>query len=228
MPSEMPENFIPGSVVVEFGNELLHLLPDRAIWWPFGQALIVADVHLGKDAAFRKAGFPVPAGGSVKDLGRLDHMLAMTGARRLIVLGDLIHAKHSYQPELFEAVLRWRQIHSSIEMLLVRGNHDRSAGLLPVEWDIREMQELTGDSGLMLSHQPRYDQNLPVLAGHIHPVVILRDHDRSTVRVPCFVFDEKCCAILPAFGTFTGGHPMDRQAGRRLFLTSGKKVVAVK
>lgn len=215
-------------MAVEFGGEPLHLLPDRAIWWPREQSVIVADVHLGKDAAFRKAGFPVPSGGSEKDLRRLDELIAVTSARRLIVLGDFIHAKNSHQPELSEVVSRWRQSHATVSMLLIRGNHDRSAGRLPVDWNIPETEEPFADSGLILSHGPRYDQPLPVLAGHVHPVVILNDHDRSTVRVPCFVFDESRCAILPAFGSFTGGHPMDRQEGRRLFLTSGKRVVLVR
>ncbi len=30
----------------------VQLLPERALWWPAGQALFVADLHLGKAATF--------------------------------------------------------------------------------------------------------------------------------------------------------------------------------
>ena len=62
---------LPGSVSVEFGGEALLLLPDRAVYWASRKTLIVADVHLGKGNTFRKAGLPVPAGSSEKDLRRL-------------------------------------------------------------------------------------------------------------------------------------------------------------
>jgi metallophosphoesterase superfamily enzyme len=44
-----------------------------------------------------------------------------------------------------------------------------------------------------------------VLAGHLHPGVVLggRAHDR--LRLPCFHFGPRS-GVLPAFGEFTGMH----------------------
>jgi hypothetical protein len=42
------------------GEELL-LLPQKAVYWPRAQMLIVADIHFGKAASFRALGVPVPA-----------------------------------------------------------------------------------------------------------------------------------------------------------------------
>jgi DNA ligase-associated metallophosphoesterase len=220
----MPQ--IPGSLAIDFGPEHLLLLPDRAVWWPARRTLVVADVHLGKGAAFRKAGLPVPAGGSEKDLRRLDALLALTAVERLVVLGDLVHARASHQTELFDAVSRWRERNRAVTMMLVRGNHDRGAGRVPSSWEIQEAEEPYDDAGMIFSHEPRHDAASPVLSGHVHPVFAVRDFDRSTVRVPCFVFDEARCAVLPAFGTFTGGQLMRRESGRRIFLAVGKSVVA--
>jgi DNA ligase-associated metallophosphoesterase len=200
------------------------LLPDRAVYWPQRESLIVADVHLGKGTAFRHAGVPVPAGSSSKDLGRLSALMQQTAARRLVILGDLIHGRTSHQRELCDSIAEWRANHAEIEMLLVRGNHDRSAGRLPVEWNIPEVEEPVADVILTLSHVPRYEQAMPVLAGHLHPVKSMQDFDRSSVRVPCF-HESQRCLVLPAFGSFTGGACVNLREGDRCFLTSGKAVV---
>ncbi|MES2764996.1 MAG: DEAD/DEAH box helicase, partial [Bacteroidota bacterium] len=41
-------------------NEELHLLPQKAIYWPREKALLIADAHFGKVGHFRKAGVPIP------------------------------------------------------------------------------------------------------------------------------------------------------------------------
>jgi metallophosphoesterase superfamily enzyme len=145
-----------------------------------------------------------------------------------VILGDFVHAMASHQPELFETMSRWRKANARIEMLLVRGNHDRASGRLVHELNIEEAEEPFEVGGISLCHKPRYDLPRPVLAGHVHPVFTLRDFDRSMVRVPCFVLDGDCCGILPSFGSFTGGHPVHRRNGRRVFLVSGSSVVAIR
>jgi len=52
-----------------------------------------ADLHLGKAATFRRAGIPVPEGTSARDLARLATLVRDTGADRLLILGDLFHAR---------------------------------------------------------------------------------------------------------------------------------------
>ena len=215
-----------GAKEIMFGGQRLALLPDRAVWWATRQTLIVADVHLGKGTAFRRAGLPVPSGGSAKDLSRLSALLEYTGARRLVVLGDLVHAKGSHQEELAEEAIRWRESRRTVEMLLVRGNHDRSAGRVPVAWGIEEVEEPFEEGGLVYAHEPRDEAGAAVLAGHVHPVLGVKDFARSVVRLACFVVDGDRCLTLPAFGSFTGGHAIQRQEGRRVYVTSGIRVVS--
>ena len=57
-------------------GETLHLHADRALYWPRRRMLIVADVHLGKAAAFRSHGIPIPRGTTQKNLQRLRPFLA--------------------------------------------------------------------------------------------------------------------------------------------------------
>jgi hypothetical protein len=53
----------------------LWLLPDKAIYYPAEQALLIADAHFGKAAAYRKLGQPVPHGTTDDNVRRLDAML---------------------------------------------------------------------------------------------------------------------------------------------------------
>ncbi len=220
---------IPGSYTLSVRSHQLVLLPDRAIYWPDRRTLIIADVHLGKGTAFRELGLPVPTGGSERDLARISALLAITAAGRLIILGDLIHAKASHQPRLHALFIDWRTRHSTLDILLVRGNHDRHAGMLPDSWRVTEVEEPFDDDGLILSHAPRAASgptSAPVLAGHVHPVYAMRDFDRSVVRVPCFHLDTLAgCLTLPAFGNFTGGHCVSPALGHRFYLAIGKSGV---
>src|SRR4051812_6702373 len=75
------------SVATTLAGEAVELLPQRALYWPAQQTLFVADVHLGKAAAFRAGGVPIPRGTTANDLDRLSMLITVTGARRLIVLG---------------------------------------------------------------------------------------------------------------------------------------------
>lgn len=211
-------------IPVEFASHRFELLAGPAIWWPAQKSLIVADVHLGKGAAFRSAGVPVPTGTSSKDLARLSHFLAETGAERLIILGDFLHARTGRHPQIMDAIREWRQSHRQVEMLLIRGNHDRSAGACPGEWKLEEVAGPFELDGLFLSHFPDIPDCEPLLGGHVHPVCALRDFDGSSVRVPCFVFDERM-GILPAFGSFTGGCCMPARDGRRIFAVAANVVI---
>ena len=63
------------------------------LWWPAARMVMVADVHFGKAATFRRAGQPVPHGTTADNLARLDALLAATGADHLVFLGDFLHAR---------------------------------------------------------------------------------------------------------------------------------------
>ena len=215
-----------GSVEITHGGERLQLLPQRAVYWPAQRALIVADVHLGKGTAFRAMGLPVPSGSSAKDLQRLTALLAATAATRLIILGDLIHGHQSHQPALATALMAWRREQDLLDVLLVRGNHDRRAGRLSDDLRIVEVEEPHALGGLVLQHDPAaFDHGCPALAGHVHPVIAVRDFDRSRVALPCFVFDASGIGVLPSFGSFTGGARVERAIDRQCYVCTGTRVV---
>ena len=89
---------------------------DGSAFLPAYHALLVADLHLGKDASFRSEGVPVPAQINERILQQLGESLRATQAKRLFILGDLIHDRNSITEKLTRLIAGWRQAFSSIEI----------------------------------------------------------------------------------------------------------------
>ncbi|WPB56754.1 ligase-associated DNA damage response endonuclease PdeM [Xylophilus sp. GOD-11R] len=204
-------------------GETVHLLPDPALWWPAGATLFIADLHLGKAAVFRARGLPVPSGTTRSNLGRLEALLTRHAARRLVVLGDFLHAAESRTPEVMAALHDWRLAHAALEVVLVRGNHDSHAGDPPSSLGIAVVDEPWVVGPFACCHHPQIHDGHHVLAGHVHPAVRLRGPGRDALRLPCFV-QEDGLTVLPAFGDFTGTHVLAPTAGQRLYAVGGGQV----
>jgi DNA ligase-associated metallophosphoesterase len=207
------------------------LVPGRAAFLPASDTLLVADLHLGKAATFRSQGIPVPEGSAQKDLARLALLVAATQARRLIVLGDLFHAKIGCTDEVFAEFSAARGGFSDTEVLLVAGNHDRSVGRLPAGLGIDSVLRTHDEPPFHFVHEPATDLPEPdrtcfTIAGHMHPTVALSSPSGDRITERCFVA-EAATLILPAFGSFTGGHRMRHAEGLRLWIARDDGVVDV-
>lgn len=216
-----------GSCTFTIAGCALTLLPDRALWAPALDALIVADVHWGKAAAFRSGGVPIPRGTTQHDLDRLTTLLTATGASHLLVLGDLLHARSGMQPGTMRAITAWREHHAALAITLVRGNHDRQAGDPPASLHIDCVDAPHVVGPFALHHHPvAADAAGYVLAGHVHPLIRLRGRGRQRITLPCFAFGE-ASALLPAFGGFTGGAVLDDAAYGQVFAIAEGQVLQV-
>ncbi|HEX5633869.1 MAG TPA: metallophosphoesterase, partial [Gemmatimonadales bacterium] len=141
---------------LEVAGESLVLLAERALHWPARDMLLVADLHLGKAATFRAMGIPIPRGSTTDDLARLDRALARTGARELVVLGDLYHARAGREARSTMALLAaWRGRRPDLAIRLVRGNHDVGAGDPHAELDVRCVDEPWTEGPFTMRHHPQ-------------------------------------------------------------------------
>lgn len=215
-----------GDEEVRVAGETLTLLPERAVWWERTGTLLVTDTHWGKAASFRAGGIPVPGGSTEDDLRRLDGVLQRTGARRLVILGDLFHARVGRVSATLETVGEWRARHADLGVLLVRGNHDLGAGDSPPEWGFRCVDPPYPDAPFVLCHHPRGQPDGYALAGHLHPGVRLEGAGGERIRLPCFWFGPRV-GVLPAFGSFTGMEIVKPRPGDRVWVVAGDEVVAV-
>jgi DNA ligase-associated metallophosphoesterase len=200
----------------------LALLPEGAALLTDSSTLIVADIHLGKSAAFRAKGLPVPEGDSARDLGRLLDLAKMTNASLLVIAGDLFHSPTGITPEL-EAALADFMNRIGIPVTLVVGNHDIKIPQLPA--GLRSVPHLDIAENLRVIHDPAHVSGKRLhIAGHWHPVVKIPDGKRTSLRLPCFLFRDNTL-VLPAFGSFTGGAILDAKPDDRVFVALRDQVV---
>ena len=213
-------------VCLQLAGEDVALLPERALFWSRTRTLIAADLHWGKSTSFRAAGIPVPEGTTLDDLIRLDSALVRTGADRLIVLGDLFHARAGRIATRTLAELRQWRCECDVEVLLVRGNHDRHAGDPPDDLRINCVNAPAFVPPFVLRHEPARSPEGYTLAGHLHPGLVLTGPALQVERLPCFLLGPQV-AVLPAFGSFTGFARLVPAATDRAFVIAGDEVLPV-
>ncbi len=208
------------------GEQLL-LLGDRAGYWERTRTLFVADPHFGKAAAFRAAGVLVPRGTTGETQSRLDAALDRTGAERIVFLGDFLHAREGRAPETLGAINDWRSRWAQVEMLLVRGNHDKRAGDPPRELEMRCENAPVVEAPFVFAHHPVRSDEGYVLSGHVHPGARLSGPGRQHSRLPCFWFGREI-AVLPAFGEFTGLADIEVAPGDQVWVIADSEVIGVR
>lgn len=204
---------------IELERTELWLLADKAVYWPAQQTLLIADIHFGKAAAYRRLGQPVPQGTTQANLQRLDALLTQYPSRRLIFLGDFLHAPESRAPATLAQLQVWRTRHPQLEITLIRGNHDRRAGDPPALLNIAVVAEPLLLGPFALQHEPDPHPTHHVLAGHLHPAYRLHGRGRQSLRLPCFCIGGRV-SLLPAFGAFTGMMEVGAEVGQRIYVAS--------
>ena len=182
---------------------LWHILPQRALYWPLHDCLLLADLHLGKADTFRQHGIGIPQQLQHNDLAALEAALQHCQPQRCLILGDFVHGA-----VVAEATAqRWNALvhrfaHTTFE--LVVGNHDRawaSAGL-----QMHHVHRALQLGDVWCTHEPMAAAQLQAAGqlnvhGHLHPAVRLPGSARklaALVLQPPYM-------CLPAFSAFTAG-----------------------
>ncbi|WP_199119324.1 ligase-associated DNA damage response endonuclease PdeM [Pedobacter sp. ASV28] len=206
-------------------EEELILAKERAVYFIHRELLAISDFHIGKAAHFRKAGLPVPATTAQSDLQRLSSLLTQYQPKTLLINGDMFHSDHNQEIDDFG---KWKENFPSIDLVLVKGNHDKQ--------DEKLYQEL----GIQL-HDPSYctdkfcfiheafkckEKNLYPISGHIHPGIAIYNNAKQRLKFPCFYFGE-AYGILPAFSTFTGLSLIKAKSNEQVFAITPNKVIKV-
>lgn len=181
-----------------FAGQRLEARGSGALFWPDRRWLIVADLHLGKSERMaRRGGALLPPYEVLETLDRLEAEIAATDPAAVVSLGDGFDDDAAVQALPDMLCDRLRGMASGRRWIWVSGNHDPSpvCPRLPGE----TAAELLAD-GLALRHEAGAG---PDVSGHFHPCVRLAGDRRR-----CFLAGRDHL-ILPAFGAYTGGLPID-------------------
>ena len=208
------------------GGQPLTLLPEKAAFLPATRTLLVADAHIGKAVTFRALGVPVPRGTTSETLAALTALVERWRAQRVVFLGDFLHSARAHAAATIGAVARWRRAHAALELVLVRGNHDGRAGDPPAHLGIEVVDEPHPFGGFALCHHPRRRRGSYVLAGHLHPCIGIGGRGFDHLRLACFWLGDDV-GVLPAFGAFTGMHPIQPGANDRVFAVADGALAAL-
>lgn len=213
-----------GALETRLAHERVVLLPGRALGWPAGGLLLVADPHFGKAALFRRGGVPVPRGTTGETLDRLDALLGRGGVERLVFLGDFLHGALGEAAATLDRLAAWRARWPAVRMTVVRGNHDRHAGDPPARLGMEVAEPGLRAGPFALCHEPVAVAGAHALCGHVHPARVLRGRRGERLRLPCFVLGT-AHSILPAFGAFTGCADVEPSPGARIYVVAGDRVM---
>lgn len=214
------------SCVHKILNQKLHLLPEKAIYWEEQNAILIADLHLGKITHFRKSGIAVPSGPEHKNWKVLINLIQSYNPNKILILGDLFHSSYNEEWNTFLEVI---QIFTEIEWILIKGNHDILSQDKYDTSDLIVYNEKLDLGPFSLIHEPLDEKDINedskyVICGHIHPAIRLQGTGRQSARLPCFYFSENQ-AILPAFGAFTGMYTIQPKEQDDVFLVVQNKVL---
>jgi uncharacterized protein len=203
------------------------LSPERCIFWEAEKTLIVADLHAGKTGHFRKSGIPIPQTVFREDLQRLLTQILYFKAEQLIIIGDFAHSVQNKELDLFS---RWRNDFSSLQIHLVKGNHD----ILDPDWYRQANMKIIDDELVLQLFSFRHDPEPPkpgqlryhMFCGHLHPGVAIHGNGKQLLRFPCFYFTPGCC-VLPAFSKFTGLSMVEPRKAENVYAIVNREIMQI-
>lgn len=211
----------------------LEPIPDRPALLA-GDALVVADLHIGIEEELREKGVHIPSRAEVMGR-RLVDLAERTGARRLVLLGDVKHlVPKMASRERRDVYVFFRDLTAVFsEILVAQGNHDgilRAIAPRSVRFKSPYGFRL-GDVGYCHGHAWPYKKVMEaetLVMGHNHPAVGFRDALGTRQIVPCWLrapFLPKHrrypklpreAVVVPSFNELCGGTPVNDVRARFL------------
>lgn len=192
-------NIITKDIVLQ--QEQLTLTNQRVLFWMQQKALILSDLHIGKSAHFQKSGIPIPSNVFQQDLNRLESLIRHFQPKQLIIVGDLFHAEHNQEVQLYS---EWMRQFAKIRFTLIKGNHDRFPDAIYERFGIEVFPDRYALPPFVFVHEPEVVPNPQFqITGHVHPGVMLKGKGKQYIKLPCFQMNQHQL-VLPAFSLFTG------------------------
>lgn len=184
---------------IVLAGEVFFLLPEKALFRPSRNQLVLSDVHLGKATHFRKHGIPMPDHSHLKDMDKLRFLINTWNPSSVLILGDLFHSDYNTEWLAFKSLL---MEYSAVQFILTEGNHDILSNEIYTIENLLKVKMLTEDH-LIFSHHPLNNLNKINVCGHVHPGIRITGLAKQSIKLPCFYFNG-VHFILPAFGELTG------------------------
>ena len=189
-------------------SDWAELLPGGAVLLTNDNVIVLADLHLGCEAALEYEGLSIPRVQMKKITEYIESVIRAIEPSKVIVAGDL---KHNFSRNLTQ---EWRDVRAFVSLLadwapvqVVKGNHDNYLNLILRECGVPPMRsELrVGDVTVVHGHKTAAAKGALVM-GHLHPSLTLRDSVRASVKDRCFLWNPgRQVLVLPAMSLVAAG-----------------------
>jgi len=178
---------------------------DFALFLREERALVISDLHLGFEGALAEQGVSIPRFQRRVILERLGKMLDRVKAEKVIVAGDF---KHEFSRNLTDEWIEVKQVlrflREHVTPILVRGNHDNYLATILGDLNLT-LRDRADVGGYTIVHGHEEVSTLhPIVMGHEHPAVKLKDELGAVVSVPAFLVTDDLI-VLPAFSPLALG-----------------------
>lgn len=169
--------------------------------------MVVADLHLGCEAALEEEGLSLPRVQTRKVQEYIYGLIDEVSPSRLVIAGDLKHNFSRNLAQEWDDVVRFIDgLEGKVSLDVVKGNHDNYLGTILRERRVPFVKELSVAGVRVLhGHEGALDGR-PTVMGHIHPSIGSRDRSGSRVKETCFLFSKDPeLLVLPALSIISGG-----------------------
>lgn len=205
-------------------GEEITLDKEKAIYLPAHSLLAIGDLHLGKAGHFRKAGLPIPSQVATRDLERLSLLVEKYSPNTLLINGDMFHS--DYNQEIADFA-NWRNQYQSLNIILVKGNHDRQQPSLYQRLRLTVVNQYFDCNEIRFSHDlPKKTTSNFLIISHLHPGILIKNSVKHKIKLPCFLVKQNY-AVLPAFSNFTGLSLINKDTNDKVFAITPNSVIAL-
>jgi uncharacterized protein len=182
---------------------------DRAVYLPTADALVLADLHAGKDAT---SSVELPLGERRDLTTRFEALLDRFSPSEAVLAGDVLHAFDRLPDGVSETVADLRTLadEAGAELVAVEGNHD---SMLAELTDCLDEHRLADDTLICHGHAepegtaPRY------VVGHDHPAIEIEGKRRPCYLWGAGTYRGSDVLVLPAFTRLASGTVVNGMRG---------------
>lgn len=195
-------------------SERLRILPGGAALIVPEEVLVVADLHLGCEAALEQEGLSLPRVQTRKVEAYVRRLVEEVSPSKMIVAGDLKHNFSRNLTQEWQDVSRFvRGLSDMVPLEVVKGNHDNFLfSILGELGTPLAMETVVGGIRVVHGHAGRCT-DAPTIIGHIHPSLVLKDGVNAGLKDRCFLYSEReDMLVLPALSIVASGLDVVRQA----------------
>ena len=189
---------------------------DLCTYLPDVKTLVMSDLHIGYEEHLSKQGVLVPRTQFKQIIKRLDWVISHVAVERVVLNGDVKHEFGTISKQEWREVLRLIEYFEkqSIEIIVVKGNHDTILGPITRKKQLKEVKELRHKDILMVHGDYVPERLAPIiLMGHEHPAITLREKAKQE-KFKCFIkgkFKKSILIVQPSLNPLTEGTDVTKE-----------------